>query len=170
MKSTIVLCILSVVFSRILSDPTYVGHALLVPIHQDVPLYEYLGDSVPSCFITNDTICENYPLIAILSITDSMAYVCVDYPLGGPSKQGFMKTEYLGIRLAVYSDSVKVMSAPSYSSRIAFTINNPQWGNMYRIYDAKEKWLLIQNLDNECEKGWLAPEYQCDNPYTTCRN
>ena len=60
------------------------------------------------------------------------------------------------------------MCKPDKNSEISFNIINPQWGDRYRIINAHNGWLYIQNIYNPKEYGWLAPEYQCNNPYTSC--
>lgn len=151
------------------------GFALLVPMHTYIPVYnnpkkEYQIDSV-----INDTIQENYVSIAIYRIKDGMAEISVTYLLDSilgivrPSAEGWMETKFLGTNLASYSDSiVKAYASPNRSSDVVFEIVYPQWGDWYPVKDAYKGWLYIQNIYNASQCGWVAPEDQCNNPYTTC--
>ena len=82
--------------------------------------------------------------------------------------RGWIETRHLGTNLSHYSETVPVMCKPDINSEVSFKIINPQWEDRYRIIDAHDGWLYIQNIYNQEEAGWIAPEYQCNNPYTSC--
>ena len=146
----------------------YIGHVLLIPKHIPIPIYNsYKGDIIG--YAINDTITESYAFIAISEIKDNHANVVIDYPLENNRKQyGWIETRYLGIHLAFDAEPLKIMSQPNSFSKASFIVYDPQWGDYYPIIDAHDGWLKIKNVYNQEEAGWIAPEYQCNNPYTSC--
>lgn len=154
---------------QVLKD--YAGHALLVSVHSFVPIF---GDEEKNSiinYVMNDTIKEEYVLIAIHEIKGKMAEVDITSPLDNTFKEisGWIETKNLGIHVSCYdTDTVKVLQTPKLNSKVSFLIVKPQWKDFYIIYDAYQGWLYIQNINNEQEYGWLSVKYQCDNPYTTC--
>jgi hypothetical protein len=52
---------------------------------------------------------------------------------------------------------------------VKFKIISPYYTPL-PIYNCHERWLYIKFLDedNKIKEGWLSPEDQCDNPYSTC--
>jgi hypothetical protein len=152
----------------LVSKKEFLGNALLVPKHTPVPIYNFYKGNVIG-YAINDTVTESYAIITIADIKNSFAKVVIDYPLENNRQQkGWIKTKHLGIHLTFGAEPINVMSQPNSSAKIAFTIDNPQWGDFYPIIDAYDGWLYIQNINNPKEFGWLAPEFQCDNPYTVC--
>lgn len=145
-----------------------IGNVLLVPMQVHVPLYQNEKENIVDS-IFNDTVQENYALIGIYQIKKNMAKVKVTFSMDSVTiKDGWIDTKYLGIHLAHYSDTVKIMLHPCLDSKISFEIKNPQWEEFYIVKDACKNWLYIQSIDSSQNYGWLAPEYQCDNPYTSC--
>lgn len=145
----------------------YIGFAILMPRNVYIPLYSENGKNIEDSVI-NDTIEEDYPLISISEVKDSLAKVKIYYPISSREQKGWIETRYLGTYLVESPKPMPIMSEPTFSSEVSFEIEDPQWGGFYRILDAKDEWLYIQDADNPEKCGWLAPEYQCCNPYTTC--
>lgn len=146
----------------------YIGHALLIPKHTPIPLYDSCRKEITGIII-NDTLKESYALIAIEKIKDSIAKVIANYPLENNRKQcGWIDIKYLGIHLSFSTDTLYLMSNPNVSSKVSFTLIRPHWGDFYPIIDAQKGWLYIQNIHNLNESGWLSPQNQCNNPYTPC--
>lgn len=153
------------------SPQKYAGHALLVPMHTYIPIFNEKEKLSVINYIINDTIKEEYVLIAIHRIKDSMADVTVSSPLDSTFTdiRGWIETQYLGIHVSCYdSDIVQVLKTPNPDSDVSFVIHRPQWRDFYIVYNAYQNWLFIQNINNKHEYGWLSPKYQCDNPYTSC--
>ena len=121
-------------------------------------------------YTINDTIKENYPNIYIYKIEGNFAKVIVCVPLDDEisDKTGWIEIKYLGTNLNNYSDITPIMSEPDEKSTVVFEIKDANWGDLYHVLDAHNKWLKIQNIYNPEEVGWLAPKYQCNDPYTTC--
>jgi hypothetical protein len=145
-----------------------IGNVLLIPMQVYVPLYQNEEGNIIDSII-NDTIQENYALIGIYQIKNDRAKVKVTFSMDSLTiKDGWIEMKYLGIHLAHYSDTIKTMLHPRLNSEISFEIKNPQWEEFYMVKNACKDWLYIQRLNCSQDNGWLAPEYQCDNPYTPC--
>ena len=85
---------------------------------------------------------------------------------------GWIDWNNLGIRLDC-CDSVYIRVKPNRYARIVRAIDTLYewgWGNLFPVKKAKKEWLYIVYIDNKNKKikGWLAPEHQCANSYTTC--
>lgn len=151
-----------------IGNKEYIGHALLMPKHIGISIYNNYYKEKVIDYAINDTVKESYPLVAIVNIKDSLAEVALYYPLENKEQYGWIEIKHLGIHLAFDSESLNVMSQPDLCSEVSFKIENPQWGDYYPVIDAYNGWLYIQNIYNPKEFGWLAPSNQCNNPYTTC--
>lgn len=145
----------------------YEGFSLLIPQHVEIPLYSFLNCTVACDYIINDTINEDYPVLAIKSIDNHKALVSVEYPMGTRKETaGWIDVEYLGVYLKSESDTLCVFELPDYDSDVAFYIINANWGRYYHVIDASDGWLKVENPEEPDETGWLAPENQSQNPYT----
>ena len=147
----------------------WVGETILIPRNIQIPLYQSIGGAIID-YTINDTIKENYPNIYIYKIEGNFAkvIVCVPFDDEISDKIGWIETKYLGTNLNNYSDITPIMSKPDEKSTVVFEIKDANWGDLYHVLDAHNKWLKIQNIYNPEEVGWLAPKYQCNDPYTTC--
>lgn len=107
-------------------------------------------------------------MVTILDKKKNFFYVRFDYPNIGKAwvKKGSIG---LNIRGLAYEnkDSIPIHEKTCLKSRIIGYLVNPQ---TVPILDEGKHWVYIKAIDgdkNEIE-GWLAPIYQCGNPYTTC--
>ncbi len=108
-------------------------------------------------------------MVTILDKKKDFFFVRFDYPDIG--KNWIKKGEIgLNIRgLASYADqnSIPIHKKPHSKSHIIGFIVKPQ---EVPILDEKCHWVYIKAIDENSKeiKGWLAPMYQCGDPYTTC--
>lgn len=170
MKKVHLLLLLIIVISSCNSVKRYCGFCLLIPRHIEIPLYKSPHIIDVSDYIINDTINEDYPLIAIQTIKDSVALVFVEYPMGTkPNTKGWIQLRYLGIFLRQPSDLLPAYKSPSYDSEIFFEISRSksQWGQFHHIIDVIDGWIQIPDPNNPEKQGWIPPEYQSTNPYTS---
>ena len=151
---------------EILEDYDYKGHCLLMPRHKEIPLFKSPKAITKIDYIINDTIKEDYPLISIAEIVDSMALIKAQYPMQTKKgTTGWINKKYLGI-YHIPEDTITIHDQPSHESLISSYIIDSYWGKYYYVLDASNKWLKIIDPDNPNIHGWLAPEFQSDNPYT----
>jgi hypothetical protein len=82
----------------------------------------------------------------------------------------FQKSKELGTYTRNYAsnDTLKLYSQASVKSKIRVRI--PYWINrMVTISKCDKDWIYVKINDKGITKeGWLSPDKQCPNPYTTC--
>ena len=167
MKKTNLLLVSFLVMSLSFADNDFIGFCLLVPKHIDIPLYGSADCAEVNDYVINDTINEDYPLIAIKTIANGLAEVYVTYPMKTRKDiGGWLDIKNLGIYLIPSSDSVNLYELPDYKSQISYCIINPVWGEPFSITDAFDGWLKITRHGAPEISGWLPPENQANNPYT----
>lgn len=144
------------------------GGALLVPRHYYVMLYDFPNGNIIDS-IMNDTIKEDFLLICIKAIHNNYANISAIHVLDSIDREGWVQLKYLGINPANYSSTLFLYSYPDRNSIVIDSILNPQWGDLYPILNCKDNWLYIKTYNGgQWREGWMSPEDQCDNPYTTC--
>ena len=145
------------------------GSASLIPKHSYIAIYDKPnGIQVDS--VINDTINEDYVGICIKKIKRGYAKIISrNVLIDTIPKQGWIELKYLGINPAIYSGMMMLRTEPKATAPIMNIINNPWWGSLYNIYDCTNQWLYIRTIvDGKVVEGWMAPEDQCCNPYSTC--
>jgi hypothetical protein len=114
---------------------------------------------------------EDFIMFDLLQKRDSMYYVIA---YSGLTDQvlaiGWIsQNTNLGVYSAAYGDlHCSLYKMPFNRKQIIITekVYNP---NMYEVLDFDGKWLKVRTkINNEFYVGWLPPEMQCANPYTTC--
>lgn len=143
--------------------------AILIPDQVRVPIYNKPNNGKIINYIKNDTIKQDYFILDIAQIIDSFAFVqtyAVIYDT--VPKIGWIKTKFLGIYPGRY-DTLNLYIKPDKRSGVKTRIIEPGPSPMI-IIKCQNKWLYVQYLDDDkkIKKGWLAPEDQCANPYTSC--
>ncbi len=140
------------------------GNCLLIPQQQMVALYDDSGNPVDS--IINDTVNEEYPILSIEEIDDNRALINASYPNDTIAHKGWIDCKYLGTyTIDATGYMLKLRREPSEDAEVVDSIQNPTWGIFYNVIDCKGSWLKIKGHG---KNGWLMPQDQCDNPYTTC--
>jgi hypothetical protein len=138
--------------------------AILIPRHKTINIYDE-PNGVKKYEIMNDTIKEDYFNIQIKNIQGDFAYVIASAVLYDTiPKQGWLKTEYIGIYPNNYSEDLKLYSKPNTSSEVGAVIKDPQYYPL-QIKNCANEWLFVLQ---EGKEGWMDPSDQCSNPYSTC--
>ena len=79
------------------------------------------------------------------------------------------KSEPIGIYGRNYGDTpLNLYTKPDKKSIVKTTIN--EWYNdSYRVLKCKNNWMYVKlKIRGEVHEGWLEPNMQCANQYTTC--
>ena len=131
--------------------------------------WEYLYD-IPNRNVVdsvmNDTINDDYVFLDIYEFKDSFALVNASHLEGNKEHFGWIRRNALGIYLCQDTDSIVYLySESNLESAVCDSVVNPIWGEMYRVTDAKNGWLYI---DDRRKNGWLSSANQCCNPYSSC--
>lgn len=86
-------------------------------------------------------------------------------------KTGWIKkTREIGTFARNYepNDTLKLYSKPEVRSKVQSIV--PEWTNqLYTISKCVKNWVYVTlEYKGQMKEGWLPPDKQCDNPYTTC--
>ena len=81
----------------------------------------------------------------------------------------YVHKEHLVILSRLLEHPMPLFSEPSKNSSVVMTIPN-SYGYVYKVLDCDGNWLKVEYTDEDkkCHIGWMAPEYQCSNPYSAC--
>lgn len=142
--------------------------AILIPKQIEIPLYNEYGKHNIKNRIINDTIKEEYYILNIFKIVKQYALVSAFTPFDSTHIKGWIKTQYLGIYPSNFS-TINLYFKPNKTSKVKAKIIKPEY-YPFNILDCNGKWLYIKyfDVDKKFKEGWLSPEDQCSNPYSTC--
>jgi len=108
-------------------------------------------------------------MVTIIERAKGFFYVRFDYPDIGTAwmRKGEIGLNIRGLESYEDRDSVPIRRRPRSRSRIIGTLTKPQH---VQILDVSKSWAYVEAIGSNGEsiRGWLAPIYQCGNPYTTC--
>jgi hypothetical protein len=147
---------------KILLDPDFKG---------SVKLYSTEHKKGIVKTINHDFKKEDFIYFKVLKTNDSMFYVSANYSFKGYIADGWIdkNNSKLGIYSRVYSDSDSLIlySFPNKSKKSA--VIKRYISSLIRVVDCKGDWLkVIVHIDKKNYQGWMPPEEQCANSYTTC--
>ncbi len=120
--------------------------------------------------IKNDIENENFVMFDLLEKNDSMFHVIAYWSLDNNSiGEGWVyKDKHLGIFSATYNRDFILYKEPYNREQIVARDKeyNPE---VYPVTDFEGKWLKIKaKINNQFYQGWIPPEMQCSNVYSTC--
>lgn len=116
---------------------------------------------------------EDFVLFDLLHKTDSLFYVVAYHSLDESTiaKGWILKNKRLGIYSRAYdaeNHPLVLYECPDDTSQIVAkkAYYDPV---MYEVVDFEGKWLKIRAIINDITyQGWIPPEMQCSNVYSTC--
>lgn len=118
---------------------------------------------------------ENCVLFEIIDTNDSMFYVLAYYAIEIYRPETYMgwikKENYLKIYSRAYNKPLIMYESPNDKSKKILVLSEEDhpWYNAYTVLDCKDKWLKIEiTYKNKTYQGWISPEMQCANVYSTC--
>lgn len=120
----------------------------------------------------NDLQKEDFLILAIQKDSANFFHVLISNAQSEAKEQvGWIKkSNRIGTYARNYSpgDTLFLYTKPSESSNVRTYI--PNWLNgVYTIVSCKGSWAYVRiKYKGEVKSGWLSPDRQCDNPYTTC--
>ena len=99
-------------------------------------------------------------------------FVTADYFISGHIVDGWIKAnDAFGIYVRGYSpgDSLRFRTAPAISAKTIVVVKG-YMSKLLPVIDCNPSgWVKVRfRYDGRKYEGWLAPEDQCANPYTTC--
>ena len=138
------------------------------PKNIKIPLYKNNNSKIVNYEIINDTVKEEYYSLYIDKIKRKHVLVEAYTPFDRIKKVGWINIKYLGIYPSSFF-KINLYSKPNLKSKIKSQIIKPEYFP-FNILDCSGEWLYVKYLDadNKYKEGWLAPDDQCSNPYSTC--
>jgi hypothetical protein len=113
---------------------------------------------------------EDFLLFELQDQNDSMFYVKASYAIRGLIDSGWIrKDRHIGIRARNYQGQpLPMFKGPDESSGVR--IYYPGYtSRLYQVTDFSGNWLKVKiTFRKKTYSGWLAPEMQCSNVYTSC--
>lgn len=146
--------------------------ALIDPeFSKEIEVYEWPNGKLKQKIQSNH-IDEDFIMLSMIGRQNGFYRVKASYSIAGQIVEGWIKQDiHIGVYARAYpvGDSLRLMSAPEKTS----TANSLKIGyttQLFEVIDCNSKgWLKVSILLNGKRlEGWIAPEDQCDNPYTTC--
>ncbi len=113
---------------------------------------------------------DDYLEFEIIGKNDSMFQVKANYAIKGFFVKGWiMKNNlHLGIYARNYSTTLYLYKGTSYKTQISAKIKK-YYPDILHVNDCKNGWLFIEaKIGGKMYKGWMSPDMQCANAYTTC--
>lgn len=135
---------------------------------ENITVFDSIGQVIKT--IKNDIDNENVVTFQLLEKNDSMFHVIAYWSLD----QKFLvdgwiyRKNRLRIFSASYNQDFILYEVPYTRENIVVTQKeyNPQ---MYEVVDFEGNWLKIRTkIENRIYQGWIPPEMQCSNIYSTC--
>ncbi len=120
--------------------------------------------------IKNDFENENIVMFDLQAKNDSMFYVIAYWALDKSliAEGWIYKNNHLGIFSSAYNRDFILYEAP-YDREKIVAIDKEYNPEMYEISDFEGNWLKIRaKIENILYNGWIPPEMQCSNVYSTC--
>ena len=135
-----------------------------------VHIYDRPGGKIITT-LKNDIDNENFVTFNILQDSDTMFQVSAFYTLNEDSiiSTGWIKkNDNLGIFTRGYGD-LMLYKSPNKEEKVIVPENSVYSINMWIVTDSQGEWLKVKaTVDGKKYEGWLSPEMQCCNVYSTC--
>jgi len=113
---------------------------------------------------------EDFLTFNISSQTTGFFYGTLEYSISGKKIKGWIKkAKYVGIYARNYSvTKLNLYLNPNLQAAVSSVI--PDWTNqLYQVTSYNKSWVYVTIVyKGEIKNGWLSPDMQCSNPYTTC--
>jgi hypothetical protein len=114
---------------------------------------------------------EDYIIFEVKKSTDRYFFVSANYSINGYIADGWIKKSNL---LGVYSrkyeenDSLVLYKFPDRNLEANSVIKKYNI-EFLKVIDCDYNWVRVQfKIGDKIYSGWIPPEMQCNNPYTTC--
>lgn len=143
-------------------------NALIFLNQIEIPIYKEQNKKEILMFIKNDTINEDYYLIEVIKCHNNLAKIKAASGIREKEIiEGWMNVKDLGIYTRPRNEKGIV---PIYQNSNANSLKSELITNeILNIIEIKDKWFKVAYFENDKWKsGWLSPENQCPNPYSTC--
>lgn len=141
-------------------DPEFKGE---IAVYENYSKEKILG------YLKNDESNENIISFQIKKQINDMIYVQAFDLYNTVNIAGWIQfNNYIGIYSRAYQGNLKLYKSPNIESDINCIIKeyDPE---VYTVIGCCKDWLKVKRiLHGKTYIGWMSPEMQCANPYSTC--
>jgi hypothetical protein len=134
---------------------------------EDVMLYDNPNGSIIKR-LRHNLKNEDFLIATIKQDSSDHFLVEISYAISGNAFKGWLKkSEPIGVYGRNYDTPLILHESPTETAKVNATISwDPQ---LYKVIGCSGNWLLVTlTWANKTQTGWLSPEMQCANPYSTC--
>lgn len=118
--------------------------------------------------ISNDSLDEVFYVLNMKSVDGKWLKVQPVSITDTSNAAGWINIENVGIYTSNYNRPLMLYKSPKKSDQYLFKINDYH-PEMLPVFEYKDGWLLVELIvDGKINRGWLSPQDQCANPYSTC--
>ena len=145
--------------TELLLDPAFRG---------TVKLYAAPDKQAKPRTLRHNVEAEDWVYFKVQECNDSMIHVSAEYSIRGYIASGWIdKTKNVGVYPRAYHKALLLYSAPGKKD-IATKITH-YVRNLLEVSDSQGGWVKVKMVDRgKPVEGWLSPEEQCADAYTTC--
>ncbi|MGV3538904.1 MAG: hypothetical protein ACO1OQ_03785 [Rufibacter sp.] len=121
--------------------------------------------------IKHDIEDEDFLIFNVTKQATDFFYGTLTYSISDKQITGWVKkAKHIGIYTRNYNpgEPLNFYSSPSKTSKVNITIL--KWNNaLYQVTSVEKGWVFVKiKTGGKTVQGWLSPEMQCANYYTTC--
>lgn len=151
------------------NDTSFVSVFLDIDFSDEIQIFDKPKGKVIK-MLKNNINEQDFIMFGLLEKNDSMfcvvAYSSLDKTF--ITKGWIYKNNHLGIYSSTYSRNFILYKTP-HNKREIMAIDKEYNPNMYEVIDFEGKWLKIKTkIKGEKYEGWIPPDEQCSNVYSTC--
>ena len=113
---------------------------------------------------------EDFLVLKIIKDSSDFFFVDISYSIkDNTTKRGWIKKfDKIGTYARNYSNTLQLYSNPNSKSKVQ-TIVSEYIPELYIVKKCSDKWVFVTiNYKGQSFSGWLHPDKQCANPYSTC--
>ena len=155
--------------------PNYLDYVLYPCAFIDIDYYGLIplldspdGDTL--LLVQNDSITENYHYVALIDQASTFFKVILLDSFWEKEGEGWLSNEHIQIFDRMYSsdDPLILYSKPDINSPPVYVVDTYSFYSL-QVIGFSDKWLKIRFFSEKKDViGWLSPEMQCCNIFTTC--
>ncbi|MFC6996154.1 hypothetical protein [Rufibacter roseus] len=121
--------------------------------------------------VAHDVEAEDFILLSVTQQTSNFYFAAVSFAVSGKSYKGWIKKgKHIGTYARDYDAAtpLTLYKEPSTYAGVS-VVASERVSNFLEVTSINEGWVRVKlNMNGRVIQGWLSPEAQCSNPYTTC--
>lgn len=132
-----------------------------------IPLYDSPNGKIIK-YLKNDVKNEDYIEFEVHYKKGDMYYVTAIFFFQENISGWIYLNDSIGVFSRAYQGNLKLYEGPTENSKVSCIIEEYDPG-LYSVIECCKDWLKVKRvLHGKTYVGWMPPEMQCPNSYTTC--